>query len=140
MTVLIAPVVMFAAIRPATAPAALKPPECVEGQIAVALRLSQGTLALPLVIAGKEQINPLAVRADHFGDRFHKWVHAKEELAISKGKTLVWGVRLEAGSRAALAQFRWTGPLPENTDNQQFCIIPSLPGQRIGTGVPAGKR
>ena len=140
LSALVLPVAMFAAIRPASAPAALKPPECVDGQTAVALRLSQGTLVLPLVASGKEQIYPLAVRADHFGERFHRWVHAKEELTAKTGTTLVWGLRLETGSRAALNYFRMKSAVPHGAEKLNICIQPPAPGKRIGTGVRARSR
>jgi len=128
------PVAMFAAIRPTSAPVSLKTPECEIGQKAVALKLSQGTLLLPLVAAGREQLYPLAVRADHFGERFHRWVHAKQELAVKPGTTLVWGLRMEAGARAALSYFSWKGPLPANSDSLHFCVKLPSAGHRIGTG------
>lgn len=140
VTALFMPVVLFAAIKPASPPVALSPPQCEAGQKSVTLKLSQGTLMLPLVAPGEERLFPLAVRADHFGARFHQWVHAKEELGGKAGTTLVWGLRLEQGSRAALTYFRWKGAIRPESGGMGFCVNPPPAGKRIGTGISADTR
>jgi len=137
LAALLLPVVMFAVVRPTSAPTALKAPECETGQQAVALNRTQGTLVLPIVAAGGEQLYPLAVRADHFSNPFHLRVQAKDELVSSTGTNLIWGLRLEAGSGAAPIYFRWNGSLPTDVDELPFCVQPPVSGKRLGTGTLA---
>lgn len=132
---LILPVAMLAAIRPNALFTAYTPPSCTQGLEAVVVRVNRSTLVLPLVKAGEETLFPLRVRADHFGSRFHKWVHSKEELRLPAGHNLVWATRLEEGKVGHPIYFSWAEELPPAGALVDFCVRQAGPGKRIGTAT-----
>ncbi len=135
MAALFLPVALFAAIHPNTTLAGYKPPVCEPGFEAIVVRPGRGTPVLPLVRTGEESLYPLSVRADHFGSRFHRRVHSKEELRLPAGHALVWATRLEEGSVGQPIYFSWSGELPPAGSLVGFCVKRPGPGKRVGTAT-----
>lgn len=132
---LVLPLALFAAIKPAQPLPGYAPPSCEAGQEAIVAYPARGTLVLPLVEAGEKSIFPLRVRAAHFRTRFHRWVHAKEELALPAGTSLVWAIRLDRGSVGMPLYFTWSGEIPPAGRPSGFCVEARRPGRYLGTAA-----
>ena len=79
---------------------------------------------MPQVKAGEESSFPLRVRADHFGERFDRWVVKQDELRVGAGNSLLWATRLDSGAPGAALYFKWAGAVPAAGDLTGFCIDP----------------
>lgn len=133
---LILPVAMLAAIRPSDSFAGHTPPNCEQGLEAIVVRINRGTLVLPQVEKGDESLYPLRVRADHFGSRFHRWVHSKENLRLPAGHSFLWATQLEEGHVGQPIYFSWSGELPTAGTITGFCVKRHVaPRKRIGTAT-----
>ena len=119
---LMVPVLLPLAYRGAPLEVALRAPDCPAGQESVTVRPGRGTLALPLVEAGKERVWPLAVRSDHFAGRFDRWVVKREALGQPAGTQLFWGTRIDGEKAGRGIYIKWGGEVPVAGDLVRFCV------------------